>query len=618
MLNRQGQKRICFFCGLLILLMGGGREIHGQIQIWADLVLHNGRVLTLDSENTEAFTIAEAVAVYDGKIVAVGTDESILKSAGPSTQKIDLKGKTLIPGLIDTHSHPQQYAISQFAPHLARPRISMATKAEAQLDLKRAVSAKKPGEWIPATYSVPGGGLGVAVIAYSGELTRADLDAVAPDNPVLINLSIDDNHALINSKALELLRAHHPLPFPEGSIRQGPDGSPDGFIKGNPAFIIHYELLPRYSPEVLAPPFKKQLDEWAAEGVTTLSTRLHGDPISAYALLDRTGQMPVRIGYSHEIAQGLANPDDIFRRLGNIQGHGTDMLWMIGISTLNIDGTGSLGWACYHEPYPDHPDFPYWKFKAWGPNGECNLTDPAFSNREIILAANRFGFRISGLHTAGDRAVDTLLDLLEEANKERPIAGRRFAADHVRFLSREQAERAQKLGLTMFSISPKNIDREMPVVTALYDSEVAGDVVMPARRIIDMGMRPVIEIDTSGRYSMLDIETLVTRKDKNGRVWGPQQRITRNESLYSFTRWAAEYVLREDSLGSIEKGKWADLVVLDGDFLSVPEDQISDLKVLITIVGGKIVFTEPAFARAEGLPQVGFRGPSRVLGRTIE
>ena len=99
---------------------------------------------------------------------------------------------------------------------------------------------------------------------------------------------------------------------------------------------------------------------------------------------------------------------------------------------------------------------------------------------------------------------------------------------------------------------------------------------------------------------------------------GPQQRITRNESLYSFTRWAAEYVLREDVLGTIETGKWADLVVLDGDFLSVPEDQISDLKVLITIVGGKIVFSEPAFARAEGLPQVGFRGPSRVLGKTVE
>ena len=208
------------------------------------------------------------------------------------------------------------------------------------------------------------------------------------------------------------------------------------------------------------------------------------------------------------------------------------------------------------------------------------------------------------------KSMDLFLDVLEEASKESPVAGKRFAVDHVRFLTQEQAERAKKFGV-LFSISPKNIDGTMRRVADLYGREIAGDVVSPARRIIDVGLKPVVELDAH-RYSFLELEVMVTRKDSEGQPWGPQQRIDRREALYAFTRWAAEYVLREKQLGSIEKGKWADLTLVDRDYLTVPEDQISEIKVMMSIVGGRIGYTEPNFARAMDLPQAGFRDRSPI------
>ena len=242
------------------------------------------------------------------------------------------------------------------------------------------------------------------------------------------------------------------------------------------------------------------------------------------------------------------------------------------------------------------------------------MDDPAYNHRKLVLGASRTGYRIVGMHMAGEKTIDLFLDALEEADRINPGTVPRHTVDHVRFLNQQQAERAKKFNM-IWSISPKNIDMVMPRVAEMYGREVAGDVVMPARRILDQGMRIAMEIDAD-RYSFLELEILVARKDSNGQLWGPQQRIDRREALYSFTRWAAEYVRRKDQLGSIEKGKWADLIVVDRDYLTVSEDDISEIKVMMGFVGGKLGYTEPTFARAQDLPQVGFRALSRIRGIT--
>jgi predicted amidohydrolase YtcJ len=167
----------------------------------------------------------------------------------------------------------------------------------------------------------------------------------------------------------------------------------------------------------------------------------------------------------------------------------------------------------------------------------------------------------------------------------------------------------KKLGLFM-SAQPKYIESTAPLIETTVGSAFTNRVV-PVKSLLDGGIRTVLGTDEHvPNVVFLNMGRLVTRKAKVGtteKVLNPEERIDRMTALLMATRWAAEYVLREDVLGSLEPGKWADLVVIDRDFLSIPDDEIRNTKVLLTAVGGKIVYTEPVFAQAEGLPQIGHR-----------
>jgi hypothetical protein len=131
---------------------------------------------------------------------------------------------------------------------------------------------------------------------------------------------------------------------------------------------------------------------------------------------------------------------------------------------------------------------------------------------------------------------------------------------------------------------------------------------IPYRSLIDNGLRVVTQLDSDGRVPLTALQIAISRKDINGKVWGPQQAISRNEALYTYTRWSSEFVLRENSMGSIEPGKVADFAVLNRDYLTVPEDEIGRIDPVLTVVGGKFIYTDPDFANSQGLPQVGYRG----------
>jgi len=160
----------------------------------------------------------------------------------------------------------------------------------------------------------------------------------------------------------------------------------------------------------------------------------------------------------------------------------------------------------------------------------------------------------------------------------------------------------------MFSCGPFFLYRRANGSAVLNGEQVARDIIIPFRRLLDHGVRVVMELDGHNRHPMTALQIVINRKDINGKVWGSQQAINRLEALYPYTRWAAEFVLREDRLGSIEPRKYADFVVLDRDYLTVPEDQIGQIDPVLTVVGGKFVYTDPAFASSQGLPQMGYRG----------
>ena len=216
------------------------------------------------------------------------------------------------------------------------------------------------------------------------------------------------------------------------------------------------------------------------------------------------------------------------------------------------------------------------------------------------------------MHSGGDRGINSFLTATEELSKQYPdILERRWVIDHCRFINEEQAARAKKLNL-IFSCGPKYLyageKGDIGAYKVIYGEKVAEDVVVPFRRLLDHGLRTTMELDEHGFHPFLALQVAVNRKDGTGRVWGPQQRINRMEALYAYTRWSSEYLLKENLLGSIEPKKYADFIVLNRDYLTTPEDEIGRIDPVLTVMDGKITYTDSDFATSHNLPQVGYRG----------
>ncbi len=604
--------------------------------IFADMVIYNGKILTMDSPDPDSFSIVQAAAIYDGKFVFVGSNEEALEYAGEQTSKIDLAGRTVMPGLVETHDHIQGYG-SHFFPNgrspATDPSLAWTNHTEGLAQLRTIALQKKPGEWIStAVRGGMGGDAGAVALALAvknGQFTRSELDTVTPDNPLRIAsvLLSPTGDSLVNTLALDMLLDRHPnIP---GVHRDG-QGVPTGWLSGVADKTVEYEFYPPTPPEMLGPFYKMEMEEIAAQGITTVSTRLSPDELGGYTWLRARGELPVRMAYSMETGARTQNPAAIISRIYGIQsgsgdamwGLGDDRLWTIGLSPISIDSVPGIAGSCISKTYPrEAPDFPLWLHQLYGPNGLCRLSDPNYRTVDELRAAAKYGFRIVGMHTGGDRGIDEFLDIMEELTEQYPdVAERRWGVDHCRFLTDEHARRAQKLNL-FFSCGPKYVyagkQGDIGAYAVLYGEEIAADVVVPARRLLDHGLRVTMELDQHGFYPFLAIEVLITREDINGKVWGPQQKIGRRESLYTYTRWSSEYVLKEDVMGSIETRKLADFVVLDRDILTVPEQEIGQIDVLLTVMDGEVVYSDPVFANSVDLPIVGYQGSKAGWKRGI-
>jgi len=566
----------------------------------ADLILHNGRVLVAD----EAFTVAQALAVRDGRVLAVGRDADVLRHATAGTRRIDLKGRTVLPGLIDTHATLFEYALADFRDELERldprlrqlrqTRVQAVSVDDALARIGEVVRRAPPGTWVRVQ---------VRPAAVALELWRRTpleaLDRATPDHPVMLTLV--GTQRLLNSRALAALRAHYGrLP---AELEPDAGGRPTGRARIAIVRMVTQDLVA--SPEALAHAYRSELAWWAARGVTTWSAPLEPlAPLRVFTELDRRGELPIRFAYSHAMGTAFPQPPAFWARLRETVGRGTPHFWSIGVSTGAIDGA-------YPRVCTTIPAAPAVKALE-----ECRAAPGTFM-RGVLHDIVRSGLRLSGVHAAGDGAVDHFLDAVERASREaglslEEVRRRRHAIDHCWMSPRpDQVARARRLGV-LWSCSPVFLlDAER--IARDYGERYAHERVVPVRRILEAGGRVAMETDDDDlprRGAFWHIEALVTRRDRQGRVWGADQAVDRRTALLMFTRWAAEYVLREDVLGSLEPGKWADFVVIDRDYLTVPDDELSEIGVLLTAVGGRPVYTDPSFARETGLPAVGARPPA--------
>ncbi|MBI4481435.1 MAG: amidohydrolase family protein [Acidobacteria bacterium] len=537
------------------------QDLPPEVLAYADLVLYNGKVITADQK----FSVAEAVAVRDGRFLAAGESARILKMAGPKTRRIDLRGRSVLPGLIDTHFHLHQYVTAELTPEVKFETIESGLE-----EVKNLVSGRPEGAWVILRGSTYGGPV--------GEVTRQQLDRVSPKNPLAI--SVMSVEWVLNSKGLEAAQLPPDTP---GLVKDPKTGEPTGQLRGWASGIVGFEVLPWQPVEKLIPLLHEGMKRYVAQGMTTVCTRVPGNHMSALRELWMQGKLPMRWRINHQVLWKNPRGEAFLKRMGNLNDLGDDMLKISALALDPADHTLVSGAALTWKPQLRQMP------TSIGSYGMERWEDPEKSDRKNVILSALYGWRILGLHSAGDRATSQVLEAYEEANRQRPVAPLRLGIDHSSMILPEHIQKMKQLGVIP-SVGPKYVFYGSPdTLVYMYGGDEVHRM-SPVKSLIDAGLEPVIEMDNATFSApLLGIEKFVTREDDKGRVWGERERITRQQGLWMKTLWAARYTGDEKKLGSIEAGKLADLVVVDGDFLTVREDLIGDLPVLLTVVGGKVM-----------------------------
>ena len=545
----------------------------------ADIILHGGKVVTVDAK----FSIAQAVAVKDGRIVAIGDDRSVLRAErGTKTQVVDLRGRTVIPGLFESHAHPFEGGLSELRGPL--PRFDSYTAVQQFIREKAAKTPK--AEWIIVPRTFP------TRLQELAMPTRQVLD-VATEHPVMFDASYV---VIVNSYALKLCGIDRNTPDPpRGAIVRDANGEPNGILKNAQSLLKGLRSAAAYTPEERSAALEKMLRLYRAAGITTVGDgAVTEEEISLYEKLKTERKLPVRVTMTWWF--DIARPADALiaeiKASPRKTGMGDDWLrW--GAFKVNVDGGMTIGTAYQRQPY--------------GPFGKqlYGKTDPADRGQlfaspdkyvEVFRAAHEKGWALTA-HTQGGGAIDVFLGAMEALNRERPVAPSRSHLIHASFQSPEAIQRMKKLGV-LGDVQSMWLYLDAPALEKVFGQE-GMRYFFPLRSYVDAGVilaggsDHMILHDKNKAINpynpFLGMWACVTRKTVRGTVVHPEECITREEALKMYTIWAAYRQFLEASRGSIETGKLADMVVVDRDYLTCPEDQIKDIQPVMVILGGKVV-----------------------------
>jgi len=525
-----------------------------------DLVLSNGKIVTVD----ERFTIAQALAVRGDRIVAVGSSQEMARLAGPGTRQIDLRGRTVIPGLIDNHLHLLRAGTTW---ELELRWDGIDTRKQAIAMLRSRARAVGPGGWV---FNI--GGWATAQFADDGKpFTRAELDEVAPDNPVALQESY--YQVFLNSRALQAfgIEAGKPDPpdFVKGSIVRDAAGRPTGIIRGDIAATRPVAArLPKVSPERLEASTLALMQDVNRAGLTSVGVAgCNADVVEILRKWKAQDRQTVRVFCIGGAAAG--SPEQVERSIPQIarmklfQGDNyiDDVVFGESVYTPLHDRM----FAVDSDPRPD-------QLEQW---------------RRMATEIARAGLPLH-VHAELRDTIDAFLDQIEAVNKEHPIRNLRWALAHVNQINASQLERMKTLGMYA-AVHPWAVINGGIMHEGFGDG--AGDM-PPLATIQGSGITWGLGSDGTAANQYLPLTTLYFAV--TGRMAGGlkvmRQPIGREDALIAHTRKNAYFVFRENDLGSIQPGKLADLVVLDRDYLTVPADQIKDIKPVMTWVGGRIVY----------------------------
>ncbi len=530
----------------------------------ANLILFNGKLWTGNPHNP----IAEAVAVSGDMIIGVGSTDEIMKFANSSTHAIDVDGRLILPGFIDCHTHFMQGGRELLSIDLR----DAPTEEEFALRIKEYTEQCPPGQWIT-------GGNWDHTLWLNGQLPhRKWIDRYTPKNPVFI-ARVDHHAGLANSLALELAGITRNTADPEGGLiaRDEDTGEPTGILKESAMGLVR-EVIPRPTAEDNKRALRAALDNAARCGVTSLQDCAGWDELDIYRTALASGELTVRVYL-------LTPLSDWQKQTEYIAEHGRGDKWLrLGGVKGFADGSLGARTARFWEPYADAPDT----------RGLWTTAMSSGKMESLALAADAAGLQLS-VHAIGDEANHAMLDIYEKVIEKNGKRDRRLQIEHAQHVHPVDFERFSKLNV-IASVQPYHI---------IDDGRWAEQAIGHKRCETTYAFQMFLEHDVKLAFGsdwpvapldpLLGIYAAVTRQTLDGKNidgWFPEHKITVEEAVRAYTVDAAYAAFEEDIKGAIEVGKLADFVVLSEDIFAIEPADIRNVKVILTVVGGEICYSQ--------------------------
>ena len=562
----------------LFVVATAGRP-HAQTP--ADLVLVNGRVLTVDANDS----VAQAIAIAGGKIVAVGTSDQIRARIGSQTQVIDLGGRTATPGLIDTHVHFSE-AAALFTVDLSDVAVKKMDDVVQRVAAR--VAKARPGEW------VSGNGWDEGKLAERRYITAADLDTVSPDNPVWLEQTTG-HYGVANSYALKLAEVRKDTKDPPaGTIDRDAQGNPTGVMKESAAGLIT-RLIPPYTREQQKEGIARLIQDFNKEGMTGAKDPGIGQQKwELYQELLKEGKLTVRLFALWSGSRNGQGADQVLARIlaqpKPPASFGDGVLISGGVKMF-MDGSGGARTAWMHEDWNKN-----FNEKDTGNPGYPSIDPDAY--RRIVIDLHNAGIHVS-THAIGDRAIDWVVDTYDLALKAKPTRGLRHGIIHDNTPTDHAIDVTARLQKDYDAGYPESQSEFMWWIGDNYAANLGpqrGLRLSPFRTYLQRGIRwaggsdyPVTPFPA--RYGLWSSVARTTLNATYGATpFGMKEAVDIKTALRSYTAWAAHQLFLDDRIGSIEVGKDADVAVWDRDLYTIPADRLKDLQCEMTLFKGTIVY----------------------------
>jgi predicted amidohydrolase YtcJ len=551
-----------------------------QAQPPADLVLVDARILTVD----KAFSTATALAVRDGRFVAVGSNEEVRRLVGPNTRVIQGRGRTVVPGFIDSHVH----ALDVAGAEATQPFVNFQSVTQVQDWLRAEAPRRPPGSWIWTSRTFP------TRLRERRLPTRQELDAAAPGHPVVIDAAYAFS---LNTAALRAAGITRDSPSPSGgAIVKDASGEPTGLLRNAGGLLARFRPASGGAPLDMLERVHRQ---YLAAGITSVIERGATLPgFEIYRRLKDAGRLHVRATVTIRVPEAH-DAASVERFIGGLPfkfGEGDEWL-KAGPLKLVADGGILIGTSYMRKPFGrgarelyaiDNPD----------DRGFLTLTPEQIAAAIGII--HRRGWQMVA-HVTGDAGVDVVLDGIEAAQKQTagpPNSDRRHTVIHGYFAHPDSAARAARLGVLVDTQPAWHYKDGDALAGALGADRLAHFIGLKTLR--QAGVEVAINtdhmfgLDSNAAMNpfnpLLTIYSATTRRTESGRVLGSGEVVTRQEALRMMTSAAARFSFDEKQRGSIEVGKLGDFVILDGHFLTVPAERLRTMRPDMTVVGGRIAF----------------------------